>query len=72
MPSDHCVGHDHDKSLLPTRPELSGNDPEQFVERTESWPTASSLQNHELLAKGQIFEQDVAAAAEKPQKQTRE
>jgi len=51
---------------------VSGNDQEQFVEHTEYWPTAPSLQNHELLAKGQIFEQDFMAGAEKTQKQTEE
>jgi len=68
VPADHRVRQDHNESLLPLGPELSGHDPEQFVEQPESWPAAFSLQNHQLLAKSQIFEQEIATATEETAK----
>ena len=44
MPADHGLGSDHHESLLPSGPELTGERPEEFVERAELGPGMPALQ----------------------------
>ena len=50
----------HDKErLFPSRPEASRQNPEEFIERRQSRPGMFPLQRRELLAKGEIFQQQI-------------
>jgi hypothetical protein len=56
MPANHRLGRDHDQSLLPSRPEPVGNDPEQFVEAPQHGSRAATLQHSELLSERKILQ----------------
>ena len=63
MPTDHGFRQDENECVLPLRPETSNYNPEQFVERTELWSGMLAFQDHELLAEGEVFQQQAAASA---------
>ena len=42
-------------------PEPASYDPEEFVDGSQPWPRLLALKDGELLAKGEVFEQQTAA-----------
>jgi len=60
VPQNYSLGCNHDQRSFPSRPEPTGGDPEELVERTYSWPRMSTLQHGELLAKGKILEEEAS------------
>ncbi len=63
MPADHGFRQDENECILPLRPETSNYNPEQFVERTKLRPGMLAFQHRELLAEGEVFQQQAAASA---------
>ena len=60
MPADHGLRSHDEESLLPSGPEPSGQDPEELIECSESWPRVPAFQCRELLAKSQVFKKQAA------------
>ena len=64
MPSNYRLWGDHDKSIFPSGPEPSRQDPEEFIERHQLRSGMSLFQRCALLTKRQIFEKERATSAE--------
>jgi hypothetical protein len=58
--------------LFPSGPQPSDSNPEQPINASKSGFWLPALQNQELLAKGQIFQQEVTSGVEAASKQTQE
>lgn len=63
VPPNHGFRQGEHECVLPLRPEGANYNPEQFVERTELWPGMLAFQHRELLAEGEVFQQQAAASA---------
>ena len=70
-PYDRLRTHDK-KSLFPSGPEPSRQNPEELIGGCQPWPGMSALQCCELLAKNQVFNEQRAAGAKKAKKGTYE
>ncbi len=70
MPPHNSLGSDDNESLLPLRPQPFGDNPEQPIKSSEPRPRISSLHGQKLLAKGQIFQQEITSRMEESPKQT--
>jgi hypothetical protein len=55
---DGSWGH-QDEGLLPSLPELSQNDPEQFVPCRQATARSLGVQRQQLLAQGQVLEDQI-------------
>jgi hypothetical protein len=62
MPADHSFRAHDDESLLPTGPKPARQNPEDFIERSQSRSWMLSFQDGELLSKNEIFQQKSAAS----------
>ena len=72
VPTHNGLRVHHDKSLFPSGPEPSRQDPEELIEGRESWPGMSSFQYRELLAKSEVFEKQPATTVEESENRTRQ
>ena len=63
MPPNYCLWRDHDQCLSPAGQDLTGNDPEQFVDQIEPWPRMSTFQNGELLPQRKILQHKLPTAS---------
>ena len=63
MPPKYCLWRDHDQSFFPGGPDLTGNDPEQFVDQIELWPRMSTFQYGELLPQREILQHKLPTAS---------
>jgi hypothetical protein len=57
VPAGHGFRRNDDQALLPTGPDLPGNNPEEPVEGAKSWPWMAPFQRGKLLTQGQVFEE---------------
>ena len=57
VPASHGFRRNDDQALLPTGPDLPGNNPEEPVEGAKSWPWMAPFQRGKLLTQGQVFEE---------------
>jgi len=64
MPTDDGVWVHNDERFGPAGPELSQQDPEQPIRRTQARSGPLPLEHSKLLAKGEHFEGSVGAAAD--------
>jgi hypothetical protein len=64
MPPDDGVWVHNDERFGPAGPELSQQDPEQPIRRTQARSGPLPLEHSKLLAKGKYFEGSVGAAAD--------
>src|SRR5258708_18994271 len=67
MPADHSFKAHDDESLLPTGPKPARQNPEDFIERSQSRSWMLSFQDGELLSKNEIFQQKSAASMQTPE-----
>jgi|SRR5437870_413825 len=72
MPAYNGLGSGDNKSLLPLRPQASGDNPKQAIQPSEPRPRPSSLHGQKLLATGQILQQEIASRVEESPKQTQQ
>jgi hypothetical protein len=63
MPPNDSLRLNDDQRLLPSRPELPQHHPERFVRRSKPQLRMFVFQNCELLPKGQVFQEQIAARA---------
>jgi hypothetical protein len=70
MPMDHRLGSNDHQCLLPCRPHLPGNHPEQAIKVTESGLWVLSFEGQKLLAERNVLQQKIALGAEKTNDQT--
>jgi hypothetical protein len=70
MPTNNSFRRYNHQGLLPFRPHPSDNDPKQLIDSSKSRFWFPALHSQELLAKGQIFEQEVTSRVEAALKQT--
>jgi hypothetical protein len=67
VPPDYSVrGHD-DQGLFPTGPEPSRKNPEELIERSNSWPRTLAFEHSELLPKNEVFQQKIPMSTEDPE-----
>jgi hypothetical protein len=57
MPSNDRFRRHDDEAPLPAGPELASSDPKQSIDKAELSPRMSALQDCQLLAKSQVFQQ---------------
>jgi hypothetical protein len=62
MPADHSFRAHDDESLLPTGPKPARQNPEDFIERSQSRSWMPSFPAGELLSKNEIFQQKSGAS----------
>jgi hypothetical protein len=62
VPPDDGFRLDEKESLAPSRPEAACHHPEQLIERTQPRLRMLALQYHELLAEGEVLQQQAAAS----------
>jgi len=67
MPADHSFRAHDDESLLPTGPKRARQNPEDFIERSQSRSWMLSFPAGELLSKNEIFQQKSAASMPTPE-----
>jgi hypothetical protein len=60
VPPDDGFRPDENENLPPSRPEAAGHDPEELIERTQPRLRMLALQYHELLAEGEVLQQQAA------------
>src|SRR5216684_4885084 len=63
VPTDDCLRLDDDEGVRPARPQLSKGDPEGSVGGPDE-RASPRRQGGELLAKGKVLEQEIAAGTE--------
>ena len=63
MPSSDRFWQDDNEHLLPLRPEMAGEHPEQFIDGAEGGLRVLALQDCELLAKGEVLHHQAAMGA---------
>jgi hypothetical protein len=63
VPADHGFGRDDDEGLLPSRPDLPSNYPEELIEEAETRARMSTLQHDELLTQREILEKETSPRA---------
>jgi hypothetical protein len=56
VPANYGLGSDEDERFVPAGPEPPSSDPEKLVQGAESRSEMASRQHHELLPKGEIFQ----------------
>ena len=66
------LGCNHDERRFPSSPESSQHDPEQLVQRSEPMAGSFGVQSNQLLAEGQVFEDEILTRAESAQKPAEE
>ena len=64
MPPNHCSGCNQNQRLFPASPKPSQHDPEQLLQSTESPARSPCAQSQELLAEGQVFEDEILSRTE--------
>jgi hypothetical protein len=64
MPTNQGFRRHNDKGPLPSRPKFASENPKQSVYRAEPSSWVSPLQGCQLLAKGEVFEQQAASRTE--------
>src|ERR1700740_3840359 len=64
MPPNHGSGCNQNQRLFPASPKPSQHDPEQLVQRRESPARSPRAQSQELLAEGQVFEDEILSRTE--------
>jgi hypothetical protein len=64
MPTNNRSRCDQDERLFPSRPEPSQHYPEELVQRSESMARSFGVQSQQLLAEGQIFEDEIFSGTE--------
>ena len=72
MPADHGLRSHDEESLLPSRPDPAGQDPEELIECADSWPRVPAFQCRELLAKSQVFKKQAATRSEEANDHSRQ
>jgi hypothetical protein len=72
MPTNNRSGCNHDERRFPSSPESSQHDPEQLVQRREPMAGSFGVQSNQLLAEGQVFEDEILTIAESAQKPAEE
>jgi hypothetical protein len=70
MPTNNSFRRYDYQGLLPFRPHSSDNDPKQLIDSSKSRFWFPALHSQELLAKSQIFQQEVTSRVEAASKQT--
>jgi hypothetical protein len=65
MPTNNRSRCDQDERLFPSSPEPSQHHPEQLVQRSESMARSFGVQSQQLLAEGQIFEDEILSGTER-------
>jgi hypothetical protein len=61
VPTNDGLRGDHEEGLLPSRPKLAREHPEELIERTELGSGVPALQDGELLSKRQILKEQAFA-----------
>jgi hypothetical protein len=64
MPTNHRSRRNQDERPFPSSPEPSQHDPEQLVQRSKSMARSFGVQSQQLLAKSQIFEDEIFSGTE--------
>lgn len=64
MPTDHRFRSHYDKSIFPSGPKPSRQDPEELIEYPEPWSGMSPFKGRELLPKREVFKQKIATRTE--------
>src|ERR1700675_689331 len=64
VPPDYSVRCHDDQGLFPTGPEPPRKNPEDLIERSNSWPRTLALEHSELLPKNEVFEQKVPTSTD--------
>src|SRR5207245_5104638 len=60
----HCTDCNQNQRLIPASPKPSQHDPEQLLQSTESPARSPCAQSQELLAEGQVFEDEILSRTE--------
>jgi hypothetical protein len=63
VPADGGFGRDKDERLLPSRPDLPSNHPEELIEKPETRARMSTFQRDELLTQSEILEKETLPPA---------
>jgi hypothetical protein len=64
VPADDGFGRNDDEGLLPSRPDLPGNYPEELIEQTKARSRMSGFQYSELLPEHEILQNKIPALME--------
>jgi hypothetical protein len=72
MPTNNRSRCDQDERLFPSSPEPSQHYPEQLVQRSESMARLFGVQSQQLLAEGQIFEDEILSGTERTHEPSQE
>jgi hypothetical protein len=64
VPPDDRFRLNQPQRSAPSGPAPAEQDPERAVAIPESWPGAGALQHQDLLAQGQVLQEQVAAGAQ--------
>jgi len=64
MPGYHRLRCNQDERLFPARPESSQDDPERFVQGSDSVARSLGLQGEQLLTQRQVFQKQLLAGPE--------
>ena len=70
MPANHGLGGDDNQSFFPGGPELTGNDPEEFVKEAQHRSRVSTLQHRELLSKREVLQDEMPTIAKSASKRS--
>jgi hypothetical protein len=70
VPPDHRFRSDDNEGLLPTGPDSTSNDPEEFVEQAEDRPWTAPLQNGELLSEREVLQDEMPTATKHASKRS--
>jgi hypothetical protein len=70
MPAHDGVGRDDDEHCFPVTPKAAKDNPEQPIYHSELRTGVLTLEHHELLSQGKVFNHQAPARVKQPQKQT--
>jgi len=72
VPADDGFGRDDDKGLLPSRPDLPSDYPEELIEEVEARARMSTLQRDELLTQSKILKKEPSPPAKEANQHSEE
>lgn len=68
VPTDHGLRTDHEEGLLPAIPKPARKNPEELLQQSSSRSGVFALEDSELLAEDEVFEQQIPASTKTTKK----
>lgn len=65
MPRDDCRRLDDPQRVRPSPPKSGDDNPESSVDRTEAWTRCRATQDRKLLAKHEVFQDEIRPGTER-------